>query len=129
MSHPDSFLDGVDRSFLDQSEPLKIGDTVIIAENDHLLDCCQGKRGRIVHVGTGGGWLIHTDHFCPIERTNEELTLVPVTQLAREHIESVGPAIANAYRKFDSDTLKESAGRGDTLAWAILVERGSPLSG
>lgn len=103
----------------------QIGDTVIIAENDYLLDCCQGKRGRIAHVGVGGGWLIHTDHFCPIERSDEELTLVPRSQLAQEKIEATDPRVVESYRKADSAALRRSMeGGGDVLAWAILLERG-----
>jgi hypothetical protein len=54
----------------------KIGDIVQIAPNPRLLDCCQGKRGRIAHrpagVLNGNSWLLVTDHFCPVIRTEEE---------------------------------------------------------
>lgn len=105
----------------------KIGDTVTIASNDLLLDCCQGKRGRIAHLGVGGGWLLCTDHFCPVERVDGELTLVTDLEIAKEIIEAASKGIVEAYRKADTDTLEESRDRGDRLAWAILVEREAPL--
>ena len=107
---------------------MQIGDTVLIAANDSLLDCCQGKRGHIAHVGVGGGWLLCTDHFCPIERREEELTLVTDEQIAREIIEASLESVVRSYRKIDSETLEGARDRGDRLSWAILVERASPLS-
>lgn len=107
---------------------MQIGDTVIIAANDSIFDCCQGKRGRIAHLGVGGGWLLCTDHFCPVERSEEELTLVTKEELAREIIEASPESVVRAYRKIDGDTLEEAGNRGDRLAQAILVERASPLS-
>ena len=107
---------------------MQIGDTVIIAANDSIFDCCQGKRGRIAHRGVGGGWLLCTDHFCPIERSEEELTLVTREQLAREVIEASPENAVRSYRKIDSETLEKASRGGDRLASAILVERASPLS-
>jgi len=106
---------------------LKIGDTVTIASNNLILDCCQGKRGRIAHLGVGGGWLVHTDHFCPVERSDDELTLVTHLEIAKEIIAETAESVVKAYRKIDTDTLAEARGRGDRLSWAILVERDAPL--
>ena len=101
---------------------LKIGDIVVIAKNDSVLDCCQGKRGVITHKAVGGGWLLNTDHFCPVARRDEELTLVPIEQLAREVFEGVEQSIVDGYMTADKALLLEYAGR-DKKAWAALVLR------
>lgn len=109
----------------------KIGDTVEIAPNSSIFDCCQGKRGRIAHVGVNGGWLLCTDHFCPVERSDTELTLVTDLQIAMEIIEAQLAKFAGVvehYRKCDTETLEKSSERGDQLAWAVLVEWDAPLS-
>jgi len=105
----------------------KIGDTVTIASNELLLDCCQGKRGRIAHQGVRGGWLLCTDHFCPIERSDGELTLVTDLEIAKEIIAGTSLSVVRAYRQIDTETLEDARKRGDQLSWAILVERNAPL--
>ena len=102
---------------------MKIGDVVTIAENDNILDCCQGKRGRIAHTGTGGGFLLNTDHFCPRERSEEELTLVPRTVLAQEVLDEASPDVREEYMNADTQLLREYA-TVDKKAAAVLILRG-----
>jgi hypothetical protein len=102
---------------------MQIGDVVVIKENDSTLDCCKGKRGRIAHVAVGGGWLIHTDHFCPIPREDEDLILIPDTRLATEHLAGVSPGILQEYKDADDERLKQFA-REDLTARSILILRG-----
>lgn len=103
---------------------MKIGDHVQIKPNTNPLDCCQGKRGRIAHHAVGGGFLIHTDHFCPRAREEEELELIPIEVLAREIIEAKNAGVVQSYQEADEALLQQHAGT-DRLAWAVLVLRGS----
>ncbi len=71
-------------------------------------------------MGVGGGWLLSTDHFCPVERRDDELTLVPWEQQAQEVLDQEDPKIIARYREFPKADLLEYADR-DRLAWAILI--------
>jgi|GEM_PF-3761749 len=101
---------------------MEIGNVVKIKESDSILDCCAGKRGRIAHIGVGGGFLLHTDHFCPIERTETELELIPIEVLAREVLDEETPDIVAEYMEADDELLREYA-PVDRLAAAVLVLR------
>lgn len=106
---------------------MQIGTPVNIKANERILDCCQGKRGRIAHKGVGGGWLIHTDHFCPVERTEEELEEIPREQIAEELLAKKEAWIREDYEAQTSELLREYVPRGDLCAWAVLVLRGEPI--
>ena len=102
---------------------MKIGQLVEIAPNKSTLDCCQGKRGRIRFAAKGGGWLLNTNHFCPIVRDENELTIVPLEVQAQEHLNTKDQKIIERYEAAGLDMLKEYADR-DKTAWAILILRG-----
>lgn len=104
----------------------EIGDVVEIQESKALLDCCQGKRGKIVHRPAGNieGWLLSTDHFCPIIRQDSELTLVSQETLAKEYLSSRPDWIVKDYQAADSTMLAEHVESGDRMAYATLVLRG-----
>lgn len=99
---------------------MEIGNTVQIKDNKSCLDCCAGKRARIAHIGVGGGFLLCTDHFCPIERTEEELELIPIEILAREVLDEKDPCIVAEYMEADFHLLREYA-PVDMLAAAVLT--------
>lgn len=103
---------------------MKIGDVVSITVlASSILDCCAGKRGRIAHIGVGGGFLVCTDHFCPIERSEEELTVVPVTVLAEERLTSLRGGVREEYENSTTETLHDYADT-DLTARAVLILRG-----
>ena len=106
---------------------VKIGTVVQIKPNSSIFDCCQGKRGRIAHLGVGGGWLLNTDHFCPVERHEDELEVVPLETLAEEHLAKQPIRIREAYEAQTSEYLREFVPRGDICAWAVLILRGEPI--
>lgn len=113
----------------------KIGDIVQIAPNPRLLDCCQGKRGRIAHrpagVLNGGSWLLNTDHFCPVIRTEEELTLVDPVTLAQEYFDfedwKVFESYEEAYRE-DSTIFKRADGSAARHAQVLIEAKFDPAS-
>lgn len=108
---------------------MQVGDTVQIKSNDLLLDCCQGKRGRIAHVPVGGeGWLLCTDHFCPIVRSESELKIVPDTVLASEHMATKSDPVRKSYENQPSERLREFVPVGDKTAWAVLILRGEAIA-
>lgn len=102
---------------------MEIGDVVKIRESDSCLDCCAGKRGRITHIGVGGGFLLNTDHFCPIERDEKELEVIPAEVLAQEVLAEASPDVRDEYMNADIELLREYASV-DTKAAAVLVLRG-----
>lgn len=101
----------------------KPGDVVQIAPNSRMLDCCQGKRGRIYgpYAGDHSKLILNTDHFCPVARDESELTLVDPQVLAHEYFEIEGAVLFNDVAQalhsgeFTLDQLKFEAGRGDAL--------------
>lgn len=108
---------------------LKIGTVVDIASNKSVLDCCSGKRGRIVHLGVGGGWLLTTDHFCPVERTEEELTVIPVRQLCEELFADQDQWIKDEYLKnLTIEKLLEWKDRSRKALAALILREELPES-
>lgn len=105
---------------------MEIGTVVDIKPNASILDCCQGKRGRITHVGVDGGFLLCTDHFCPVERTEEELEVVPPEVLAEEILSKASEGVRADYEAADITLLHEYAPR-DEKARAVLILRGESI--
>lgn len=105
---------------------MKIGDIVKIRESDSSLDCCAGKRGQIAHIGVGGGFLLNTDHFCPIERNEEELEVIPAEVLAQEVLDEASPQVREEYMNADIELLREYASV-DKKAAAVLVLRDAAM--
>lgn len=106
---------------------MEIGTVVQIQPNKSIFDCCQGKRGRIAHKGVGGGWLLTTDHFCPVERTEAELKEIPLAVQAEEYLASRPAWLRKDYEEQDTELLREYVPRGDVCAWAVLVLRDEPI--
>ena len=55
------------------------GDSVRVAPNVNIFDCCGGKTGVVYGRANpiwGIGWILNTDHFCPVVRKDSELLLI-----------------------------------------------------
>lgn len=101
---------------------MKYGDKVLVKPSDSIFDCCAGKRGMVTHQAVGGGWLLVTDHFCPIARRDEDVEIIPFEQLAREELEKHPEDIVKEYEVASTVMLERYADQ-DKLAAAVLLLR------